>query len=84
MLRQISTYEPFEETGRCRWCFVPLDDHGAVCTRGCAVDHGGDAAAEKRGSTPRHLPHLDLLVMAVSVGTIIGAVARIIYVLAGG
>jgi hypothetical protein len=64
---------------------VPLDDHGALCTRGCAADlDGSDAVEEKRGSTPRHLHHLDLLVMAVSVGTIIGAVARIIYVLAGG
>jgi hypothetical protein len=43
---------------------VPLDDHDVICTRGCAVDCGGDAAAEKRGSTPRRLHHPDMLVMS--------------------
>ena len=84
-VRQISSYEPLDSTGRCRWCLVPLDDHGALCTWGCAVDRGGgDAAAEKRGSTPRHLHHLDLLVMSASVGTIIGALSSIVSTLIAG
>lgn len=84
-VQRISSFEPLEGTGRCRWCLVPLDDHGPMCTRGCAVDRGGgDAAAEKRGSTPRYLHHLDLLVMSASVGTIIGALTSIVYTLIAG